>query len=328
MIRFRAWAALVGLIAGSTLFVSFAAAAENLLGLPTPRDPARPGAVVLHGGGRIDQEVFDRFVELAGGANASIVLIPSAGYRPTDYGEAELRATLARRFGSWVGLARAGRIKSFQFLYTDDPADADDPAFVRPLETATGVWFSGGDQTRLNYRFVGNFPEQTRFQQALRGIVERGGVVGGTSAGMAAMPEIMTVSHDRSDFDSPCTAIAAHGLGLLKNAVVEQHFDARGGRLERFTGLLRDAAQLDALAGRKNAGAHIIGLAAEERTAIVVQGDRVQALGSASAHIFLKSLAGRTIIWHELRSGDSARLTLEVTAGAAIRLEEPVLAQR
>src|ERR1051325_3009240 len=54
---------------------------ESILGLPTPRDPRFPGAVLLHGGGRITDEVFDRFVELAGDQRARIVLVPSAGYR-------------------------------------------------------------------------------------------------------------------------------------------------------------------------------------------------------------------------------------------------------
>lgn len=165
-----------------------ASGAEMILGNPAPSDPKKPGALMLHGGGAISDEVFERFVELAGGKEARIVLVPCAGYRPADYDtEEEYLDALRSRFGAWVRLQRSGRVRSFTFLYTDDPEDSDRAAFVRPLETATGVWVSGGAQSRLNYRFVGEYPETTRFQDALRRVVEQGGAVGGTSAGMAQL---------------------------------------------------------------------------------------------------------------------------------------------
>ncbi|RLT07262.1 MAG: hypothetical protein DWI21_09990 [Planctomycetota bacterium] len=179
---------------------------------------------------------------------------------------------------------------------------------MKPLETATGVWFSGGDQTRLNYRFVGDYPNQTRFQVAVRQVLERGGVVGGTSVGTAAMPEIMTLWQQYEDYDAPATAVAAYGLGLFSNAIVEQHFDARGGRLERFTGLLRDSDKLNRLAGRNGVGSTMLGLAIEERSALIVRGDRLEVLGNANSHVFAKSNQGKTLTWHELGTGESARL--------------------
>src|SRR5262249_21739333 len=246
-----------------------AAAGDNVLGLPKPRDAHRPGAVVLHGGGRLTNRAFDRFVALAGGQRARIVLVPSAGYRPRDYdSDKQFLTAMRRRFSSWVHLASTGQVTSFEFLYTDNPDDADNAAFVRPLATATGVWFCGGDQTRLNYRFVGRFPRQTKFQSALRGVLERGGVVGGTSAGMAVLPEIMTLRQDQRRTAGPLSAVAGHGLGILTAAIIEQHFDGRNGRLERFTNLLRDGQQLDKLSGRGGAGAKMLGLAVEESTAL------------------------------------------------------------
>ncbi|MBI1901401.1 MAG: Type 1 glutamine amidotransferase-like domain-containing protein [Planctomycetia bacterium] len=290
--------------------VGHAWADEDRLGLPAPDDPDRPGAVVLHGGGSITSDVFDRFIELAGGKEARIVLVPSAGYRPSDYAsEEEFLAAVRRRYGSWAALPASGRVRSFQFLYTDDPSDADDAEFVRPLETATGVWFSGGAQRRLNYRFVGSFPRQTRFQAALREVLSRGGVVGGTSAGMAALPEIMTIQDDRRSAEEPNSAHAAHGLGLLTRAIVEQHFDTRGGRLERFTGLLRDSERLDELSGRRAVGEEMTGLAVEEGAALVARGDRLESLGNGASHVFLKTSGGRMLAWHELRSGETAALS-------------------
>jgi len=162
-------------------------AADNVLGLPAPRDMSRPGSVMLHGGGRFTDDAFARFVELAGSKQARIVLVPSAGYRHADYASRQQFAeAMKRRFSSWVRLASTGQVSSFEILSTDDPADAENPMFVRPLLLATGVWFSGGAQSRLNYRYVGHSPRPTRFQVALRAVLARGAIVGGTSAGMAA----------------------------------------------------------------------------------------------------------------------------------------------
>ena len=72
--------------------------------------------------------------------------------------------------------------------------------------------------------------------------------------------------------------------------------------------MLRDNAQLDELAGRSKAGERMLGLAVEERTALIAQGDRLEVVGTGSAHIFLKTRGGRTLAWHELLPGETAQL--------------------
>lgn len=301
-------------------------AADNILGLPTPRDTTRPGAIMLHGGGPVSNEVFQRFIDLAGGKQARIVLVPSAGYRPADYDSRQaFRSALNRRFASWVYQGTSGHIKSFDFLYTDDPEDADDSSFVRPLTSATGVWFCGGDQARLNHRFVGDYPKKSRFQVALREVLARGGVVGGTSAGMAALPEIMTLDQDRRNSGGPLSVTAAHGLGLFDGAIVEQHFDERLGRLERFTGLLRDSSRLDRLAERRGVGANMLGLAVEASTALVVQTNRLEALGTGEAHVFIKSPSDKSLTWHAVKSGDKAALNRDGRGQISFVSERPLI---
>ncbi len=299
------------------LFVARQAVADdNVLGLPTPRDPARPGAVLLHGGGRITGDVFDRFVALAGGRQARIVLVPSAGYSADDL------AIIKRRYSSWVRLTSSGSASSFEFLTTDDPADANDPAFVAPLLNATGVWFSGGYQSRISHRYVATSPRQTLVQQALRQVVERGGVVGGTSAGMAALPQLMTLWQEQPTAKGPATAVVAHGLGLFDQAIVEQHFDTIGGRFERFTTLLRDDQRLDHLAGRRGIAPRMVGLAVEQGGALLVVGDQLQVLGAGSAHVFLKSAGQRSVAWHELTPGESGRLQRDAAGMAHLQRNE------
>lgn len=305
----------------AALLLAAPARAETVLGLPRPIDPARPGAVVLHGGSGVTADAFDRFVALAGGRDARIVFVPSAGYRPGEFPtRAAFSEFLARRYSSWVALERAKQIAHFEFMHTDDPREADSDSFLRPLATATGVWFSGGAQERLNERYVGRFPGRTKFQQALSAVVARGGVVGGTSAGMAIMPEVMTLREEKtSKPDAPKRAVAGHGLGMLTGAIVEQHFDGRVGRLERFTGLLRDNKRLDELAGRQGAGARMLGLAVEGGTGLVIRGDALEVVGGGNVHVFIKALDQPAISWHALSAaGGGARLTREAGGGVTL----------
>lgn len=298
---------------------------DNVLLLPDAKDPKNPPKLVLHGGGKITDDVFEKFVELAGGKNARIVFIPNAGYRQAEFDtEEEFIETLRVRFNAWPYLEASGQIERFQFLYTDEPDDAQEEEFIQPLLDATGVWFSGGAQGRLNYRYVGEFPARTKFQIALSELLERGGVVGGTSAGMAAMPEIMTLWQEDNEDGRPASAVAVHGLGLMRGAIVEQHFDTVGGRLERFTGLLRDAARLNRLSGRPNAGQTMVGLAVEESTGLIVEGDVLTTLGIGNSHIFLREPNLRALEWYELPSGESAQLHRSPNQGTALmRLEIP-----
>src|SRR5207247_3135882 len=87
-----------------------------------------------------------------------------------------------RRFHGWSSY----QLADFHFLDTDSRQTADSEDFVKPLLEATGVWFTGGDQNRLVERYA-----RTKVQAALQRIVERGGVVGGTSAGAAVQSHVM-----------------------------------------------------------------------------------------------------------------------------------------
>lgn len=305
-----------------------ASADDYLLGVPEARDPEHPGSVVLHGGGGIDPDTIERFVDLAGGDKARIVIVPTAGYSPADYAdENSFLDELRTKYESWLNAFAARSVAKWQFVYTDQREDADDPEFVQPLETATGVWFSGGKQSRLKERFVGSQSGETRFQAALKSVVERGGVVGGTSAGMAALPEIMTVYEQRSTLTGPTRAVADRGFGLLKQAIVEQHFDGRLGRMERFTQLLRDSELLDGIAGRAGAGKQMAGLAVEERTALIVQGNQLQVMGEGLVHVFLKSQLGRAISWHELGHGETALLKRDDEGQEILQRDDALLAR-
>lgn len=281
-------------------FVTNVAVAENPFGIPESQNAKRPGTILLHGGGRLTDEVFERFVELAGGRAAHIVLVPSAGFDTRNYDSIEeFNQAVRYRYNSWVSLKREGRIADFTILHTEDPDDAERQSFVRPLLKATGVWFTGGDQGRLNYRYVGN-GQNSRYQIALKNVVQRGGVVGGTSAGTAILPEITTMWSSQDYSGSPLTARIAHGFGLMDRVIVEQHFDTRVGRLERFVGLLKDNDRLQQWSGRPNAGAAMMGLAVDEPATAELSRSSIRVWGPGHVHLFVKRDNGRMLEWHDI----------------------------
>lgn len=279
--------------------------ATNPFGMPEPIDRARPGTVVLHGGGSTG-EMLDVVPKLAGKAAPRLVHCPAAreSCRPTgDRNDPQFVAHLERTFDSWRGLQTSGRLADLSFVTTADRADANREAFVRPITQADGVWFAGGDQQPLAELFVDG-KQPTLFQRAVLDVVRRGGVVGGSSAGLAIMSEVMIEGGESAD-GRPAQATLGRGLGAMTNVLAEQHFDARAGRIERLAGLLRDHARLVKFHPQCKP-AHFIALAVEEDTALVAQGHRVRVVGKKLAHVFLQSDEAHTIVWHALHSGDAA----------------------
>ncbi len=201
---------------------------------------------MICGGGRLPESVRREFVRLAGGANARIVVVPTAS-EDAD-GPA---ATLAEFTEPWKTQGVASAI----VLHTRSRARADEPAFARPLEEATGVWFSGGDQSRVTAAYLG-----TAVERALRAVLDRGGVLGGTSAGAAIMSRVMiTGGSDR--------ATVGTGFGFLPGAVVDQHA-LRRNRVNRLLGVLADHPDL-------------VGVAIDESTALVVRQGHWQVVGDS-----------------------------------------------
>src|SRR6185503_1092485 len=143
--------------------------------------------------------------------------------------------------------------ESFDFLHTYGRAEAERPAFAAPLDGATGVWMGGGDQNRLAELFL-----DTEVVRGLRRVVERGGVVGGTSSGAAIVSDAMICrGYQEVQF--------GRGFALYPRAIVDSHFTGRG----RHRRLARAVLQRP----------DHIGVGVDEWTALLVQGDRVGVIG-------------------------------------------------
>jgi len=208
------------------------------------------GALVIVGGGGLPDDVRDRFLELAGGANAHLVIIPTANIKADQF-------HALKSYTFW----RSQKVHSVVFLHARKREEANDPAFVRPLTEATGVWFSGGDQSRVLATYHG-----TTVEKELHNVLHRGGVIGGTSAGAAIMSPVMITG-------GISEASVGAGFGFLPGFVVDQHFQQRN-RFARLLGVLRRHPQL-------------FGLGIDEQTAVVVRGHSLTVLGESNAHLYL-----------------------------------------
>jgi cyanophycinase len=292
----------------------------NPFGLPVPVEPSRLGTVVLHGGGDTD-EIIDLYPQLSGVPNPRLVHCPAAreSCRPSaDNRGAALAAHLEETFSEWRRLETEGRLAKLSFLTTNTAEDANRGAFVRPLAEVDLLWFCGGDQRPLARLFV-NRRHPTLFQQEVLAIIRRGGVVGGSSAGLAVMPDVMIEGGEQDD-GAPAEADLSRGLGVLRHVLAEQHFDTRGGRIERLTGLLRNHERLAKLAPTCEP-ARMIGLAVEEDTALIVRGSRLRVTGKKLAHVFLQDADPRAVTWHALKPGDAALLR-PARQGCVLELED------
>lgn len=212
------------------------------------------GALVIVGGAMQDHAIVGEFIALAGGPDAPIVIVPTAG-EGDDF------------HASWAGLRifRTAGARNLQVLHTRDRAVADSEAFIAPLRQARGVFFTGGRQWRLADAYLG-----TQTERAVRRVLERGGVVGGSSAGATILGSFLV----RGDTKGNELMIGDHveGFGLLKDTAIDQHLLRRN----------RQFDLVDVIAKHP----HLLGLGIDENTAIVVRGDRFEVLGQGYVAVY------------------------------------------
>lgn len=218
--------------------------------------PQKGSLVIVGGNARIAPEVFKKFIELAGGPTASIVIIPTA-MGNKDFG-------LAYEGQVFPNFQQHGAM-NLQILHTDDRKVADSDEFIKTIQTATGVWFMGGRQWRLADAYLG-----TKTEKALWNLLNRGGVIGGSSAGATIQGSYLA----RGDTKNNTIMMGDHevGFGFLKNSAIDQH-------------LLRRNRQFD-LVEIMEAKPELLGIGLDEGTAIVVQGDRFEVIGVSFVAIY------------------------------------------
>ena len=210
-------------------------------------------------GGLTQRPDYDRFIAMAGGKDARIVVIPTASVtRPTPAANLEHYCTDAATFGG----------THCTVLHTTDRAEADSKAFVAPLKNATGVWLLGGRQWRLADAYLG-----TRTVKELFALLKRGGVIGGGSAGASIQASFMVRGQSSPD-DNRVMMAEGHttGFGLFTNVAIDQHVDAR----ERENDL----------AVVMKAHPELLGLGLDQSTSITVHGNTVTVNGPGKVAVW------------------------------------------
>lgn len=151
-------------------------------------------------------------------------------------------------------------------LYVEDRADTHDPGTLAVLDGAAGVFFSGGDQLRISSQ-IGDTP----IEKAIRDVWRRGGVLAGTSAGASVMSDTMMVRGSSAETHRIGDLQMAPGLGLVRDVIIDQHFAERG-RIGRLLGAVAQSPR-------------VLGLGIDEDTAIILQGDDFEVIGSGGVYI-------------------------------------------
>jgi cyanophycinase len=238
------------------LFVAlFVLSAANVFAqnVANPVGPDK-GSLIIVGGGNVGPEIWARFIELAGGANASIIYVPTAG---DD-------STVVKNDKTIKKLQELG-VKNVTTLHTRDPKVANTEKFVEPIRKATGIWFEGGRQWKIADAYLG-----TLTQKEFNALLYRGGVIGGTSAGATIQGSYLF----RGDTKGNTVLAGDHtqGLDFIHNVAIDQH-------------ILKRNRQFDLLSFIKTRP-DLLGIGIDESTAIVVHQNTFEVIGVSYVAIY------------------------------------------
>jgi cyanophycinase len=217
------------------------------------------GTLVISGGAEKPGIILERFIQLAGSPDAPIIVIPTSG-NAEEYDQ------------SYSGLKRfrdAGA-RNLYVLHTRNREVANSEEFVKPLLTARGVWFEGGSHWRHADAYL-----DTRVHQEILALLDRGGVVGGGSAGAHIQSDYMEVSRSpQQEFSERKLPQSEwrRGMALIHHVAIDVHVLARNRQFD--------------LIGVIQSHPDMLGIGIDEDTALVVQGDKFEVIGRSMVLIF------------------------------------------
>jgi cyanophycinase len=227
--------------------------------------PSGAGHLFIIGGGPRPSEMMERFIELAGGRESKIVIIPVASTTPLETG---MRHKLE------LELSGCSDVSVIDCLRREE---ADRPENLSMLKDAKAVFFSGGDQNKLVA-----FLKDTRLLAKVKKVYTAGGLIGGTSAGAAIMSKVMICGDGLNDSDiSPYLfnpIVREHvklseGFGFLENAIIDQHFNTRSRKNRLINAVLEHP--------------YLSGIGIDESTAVIVNsGGSFEVTGENNVFVF------------------------------------------
>ena len=198
----------------------------------------------------------DKFLELIGGADAPIIVIPTAG--SSEVLSDEFLENYKQSF------LNSG-FNNVTVLHTRDPEEANKDEFIEPIKNAVGVIFGGGRQWRHADAYL-----NTKAHDEFIKLLDRGGVIAGGSAGATIQGSYLA----RGDSQGNTVMMGDHevGLGFVKNVAIDQHLLARNRQFDMFE-ILDNRPEL-------------LGIGLDENTGIIVHGDKFRVLGKSYVAIY------------------------------------------
>ncbi len=200
------------------------------------------GNLVLNGGGGRPREVMEKFIELAGGREAAIVIVPTAS------AEADTGSYYVGQFADVYGCTD---VTALEIHSREDAARAD---YAELARGAGGIFFTGGDQRRIIEALQG-----TPTGEAIAAAFAAGAAVGGSSAGTACQSPLMITGEGDFEVIEGGNVELWHGLGLFPGVIVDQHFIARKRENRLFSVVLEHP--------------ELLGVGVDEATAVWVKPD-------------------------------------------------------
>lgn len=209
-------------------------------------------------GGAEDKEgeckILREFIRRSGGLQARIAVMTAATNLPGEVGS--MYIDVFERLGA----------EKVQVVDTYNRDDSSDSRYLEIIDQATGIFFTGGDQTRITDLLKG-----TKLDEAIHRRYAEGSIIAGTSAGAAMMPRTMIVGGDSETNPRVEIVEMDPGMGFLPGVVIDQHFLQRG-RLGRL---------LSAVAQKP----HLLGIGIDENTALAVNDGEFEVIGEGAITI-------------------------------------------
>jgi cyanophycinase len=240
------------ILAGILLFVSIGLAQKTI----AQENPFYnyKGKLIIVGGGNMPDSLFTFFANYCGGKDQPIVYIPTA---TTD-------EEYIKEGGHLVKFTSRG-FTNLSTIHTRDKVKADDPKNIELVRNAKGIFFGGGDQDLIAAAYGG-----TQLYKEFIALLERGGVIMGTSAGATIMGSLLVGGDARLDLTKPYPFQPA--FSFVKNMAIDQHVLVRN-------------RQFDLIPVIENNPSNI-GVAIDESTAIIVEAGKFKVWGLSYALIY------------------------------------------
>jgi len=221
----------------------------------TTRHGPEKGSLIIIGGGGFTPAIWNKFIELAGGKEKANILVVTTAAGDSAEFSTETVDLIKKETGA----------QNVHALHTGDLTVANSEKFIEPINKATAIFFDGGRQWHIADSYL-----NTLTHQAFKDLLNRGGVIAGTSAGATIQGSFLW----RGDTKGSEILIGDHtqGLGFLKNAVIDQHILTRNRQFD-LVDFVKKTPEL-------------IGIGLEQATAILVQRDTLEVIGKAYVAIY------------------------------------------